>query len=110
MPAQKLFGLAKEAQAILAFCEEGLMLIGRHITARAATGASARGLLHDESDIEPETPQARMHRETVELTRAYAEEVRDPEIRRLLRSLADKYEKMAAPGSGHQQSTITLRD
>ncbi len=107
MPAQKLFGLAKEAQAILAFCEEGLMLIGRHVATRASSGG---GLLHHESGMEPETPQARMHRETAELTRAYAEEVRDPEIRRLLRSLADRYEQMALPGRGHQHPAIAVRE
>ncbi len=100
MPAQRLFGLAKEAQAVLAFCEEGLMLIGRRIAVRAS--ASAGVLPHHESEMEFETPQARMHRETAELTRAYAEEVRDPEIRRLLRSLADRYEQMAVPGRGYQ--------
>ncbi len=110
MPAQKLFGLAKEAQAVLAFCEEGLMLIGKHITARASASAGASGLSHGEGDMEPETQQERMHRETVELTRAYAEEVKDPEIRRLLRSLADSYEKMAALGGGHQHPAIAVRE
>jgi hypothetical protein len=108
MPAHRLFDLAKEAQAVLAFCEEGLMMIGKHIATRASAGAG--GLWHHESEMGFETPQERMHRETVELTRAYAEEVRDPEIRRLLRSLADRYEQMAVPGRGHPHPAIAVRE
>jgi hypothetical protein len=108
MPAQKLLGLAKEAQSILAFCEEGLMLIGRHIAARASSGTGE--FPRHESAMEPETPQARMHRETAELTRVYAGEVRDPEIRRLLCSLADRYEQMALPSRSHGHPTIALGD
>ena len=36
MPAHKLFGLAKEAHSFLSFCEEGLLLIGKHIAARTS--------------------------------------------------------------------------
>jgi hypothetical protein len=106
MRAEKLLGLAKEAQSILAFCEEGLKLIGRHIAGRASSGTS--GFPLHESAMEPETPQAREHREAAELTRAYAGEVRDPEIRRLLSSLADRYEQMALPNGRRGHPTIAV--
>ena len=104
MPAHKLFGLAKEAHSFLSFCEEGLLLIGKHIAARTSL---EEGVL-DLRGMEAESPQARMHRETAEQTRAFAGEVRDPEIRRLLCALADRYEQMAVPNGGRQRSTIAI--
>ena len=106
MPAHKLFGLAKEAHSFLSFCEEGLLLIGKHIAARTSWEAGELDLR--EGGMEAESPQARMHRETAVQTRAFAGEVRDPEIRRLLCALADRYEQMAVPNGGHQRSTIAI--
>ena len=106
MPAHKLIGLAKEAHSFLAFCEEGLLLIGKHITSRASF---EDGVL-DLRGMEAEPPQARINRETAEQARAFAGEVRDPEIRRLLCALADRYEQMAVPNRGHQRSTIAIAE
>ena len=106
MPADKLFGLAKEAHSFLSFCEGGLLLIGKHIAVRSSL---EEGVL-DLRGMEAESPQARMHRETAVQTRAFAGEVRDPEIRRLLCALADRYEQMAAPNGGRSRSTIAIGD
>jgi hypothetical protein len=104
MPALKLFGLAKEAHSFLSFCEAGLLLIGKRIAAHTSL---EEGVL-DLRGMEAQPPQARMHRETAEQTRAFAGEVRDPEIRRLLCALADRYERMAVPNGGRQDSTIAI--
>jgi hypothetical protein len=104
MPAHKLFGLAKEAHSFLSFCEEGLLLIGKHIAARTSLDEDVLDL----RGMEAESPRARMHRETAVQTRAFAGEVRDPEIRRLLCALADRYEQMAVPNGGRQRSAIAI--
>ena len=103
MSAHKLFGLAKEAHSFLSFCEEGLLQIGKHIAAHTYFES-----VELEGRVETETPQARMHRETAVQTRAFAGEVRDPEIRRLLCALADRYEQMAVPSGGRRCSTIAI--
>lgn len=90
MPSQKFFGLAKEGWSLVALCEEGLSLIGRHIFEHGAVRPC-------ESGTACESPSARIYHETARQTRAFAEEVRDPETRRLLRALADRYDQMAVP-------------
>jgi hypothetical protein len=97
MTAQKLICLAKEARSLVAFCEESLSLIGRHMAARA---------VHGDGAIPPDglasaSPHIRINLETAKQTRALAEDERDPEIRRLLQALADRYDEMAIPDSEH---------
>jgi hypothetical protein len=106
MQAQKFFGLAKEAHSLIAFCEESLLLIGRHIAARTHFEAGAGS--PRQSANEGETLQARMHRETAVQARAFAEKVRDPEIKRLLGALAERYDQMAVPGRRHRRPTIAF--
>jgi hypothetical protein len=99
MPSQKFFGLAKEGWSLVALCEEGLSLIGRHIFEHGAIQPC-------ESGTGGESPRARIHHETARQTRAFAEEVRDPETRRLLRALADRYDQMAVPVRRRPQFNI----
>jgi hypothetical protein len=94
MSTQKLIYLAKEARSIMAFCEESLLLLGKHLAANS---------LH-QPDMHLQTAPAqdqdancsRAGQDTARQTRALAEDFRDPEIRRLLCALADKYEEMAS--------------
>jgi hypothetical protein len=91
MPANKLICLAKEARSLMAFCEQSLWLIGRHMATRASHGEDAVPL---DAAISPDT---RIDCETAQQARALAEDVRDPEIRRLLRELADRYDRTQGP-------------
>lgn len=75
----------------MTFCEQSLWLIGRHMAARASQGEDAIPL---DASVSPDT---RIDHETARQARALAEDVRDPEIRRLLRELADRYERTATP-------------
>jgi hypothetical protein len=101
MPTHKFSSLAKEALSLMAYCEEGLSLIGKHIATRAYFGEGP--LQPGESVMEGQSPQAQLHLQTAKQTRAFAEEVRDPEIRRLLCALADRYDQMAIPEGPHQR-------
>ena len=102
MSSQKLSGFAKEARSLVAFCEEGLSLIGRHLAARALFENGA--IPATESGMPGETSRAHTHHETARQTRAFAEEVRDPDTKRLLHALADRYDQMAVPGRQRQQA------
>jgi hypothetical protein len=91
MPTNKLIYLAKEARSLMAFCEQSLWLIGRHMATRAALGedtAAKEAGIHQEAHISDETARQ---------ARALAEDVRDPEVRRLLRELADTYDQSLPP-------------
>jgi hypothetical protein len=91
MPANKLIYLAKEARSLMAFCEQSLWLIGRHMATRASLGEDAVTKddgIHQETQISDETARQ---------ARALAEDVRDPEVRRLLRELADTYDQSLPP-------------
>ncbi len=98
MPSQKFSGLAKEARSLVAFCEESLSLIGRYVVASAYLETGA--MPPSEGDMEGGSQDARLHHETARRTRALAGEVSDPEVRRLLCALADRYEELAATDGG----------
>jgi hypothetical protein len=95
MPAQKLICLAKEARSLMAFCEESLMMLGKHMAARALHPDDMH--LQAGTAVEIEPARSGPNHETAKLTRALAEDFRDPEIRRLLCALADKYDGLASP-------------
>ena len=83
----------------MAFCEESLLLIGRHVAARATYGESA--IPPGGNGMKNKSSETRINRETAELTRALAEDVRDPEVRRLLHELADRYDKLHSNSAEH---------
>lgn len=83
----------------MAFCEESLLLIGRQMAARATYGEGA--IPPGGIGMKSKPSETRVNRETAELTRALAEDVRDPEVRRLLHELADRYDKLRSSSAGH---------
>ena len=106
MSSQKLFGLAKEARSFVAFCEESLSLIGRHIGARTSFERGA--IPQCESGAAGDSSLASIHHETARQTRDFAGEVRDPETKRLLFALADRYDQIAVPGRRRQRPPIAI--
>jgi len=94
MQSQKFNEIAKTTWLLIESCKRNLDRLDEQI---AECNASREGRLHPASELESKIEPIRVQlcRESARGTRAFSEEANDPEVKRLLRELADSYDRMA---------------
>jgi len=94
MQSQKFNEIAKTTWLLIESCKRNLDRLDEQI---AECNASREGRLPPASELESKIEPIRVQlcRESARGTRAFSEEANDPEVKRLLRELADSYDRMA---------------